>query len=85
MKNDFDLDVLRSLESDDLATAQSNAIHIVQTNMVKTKKSVVNRLIFDINKAKSSKEVCRIMWYTYLSGHGLGVIDSEWKKTYYGK
>jgi hypothetical protein len=85
MKNDFDLDVLRSLENNDLPVARSNAINIIQTNMNGTKKSVVNRLIFDINKAKSSKEVCRIMWYTYLSGHGLGVIDSEWKKTYYGK
>jgi len=85
MKNDFDLDVLYSLENNDLPTARSNAMNIIQTNMNGTKKSVVNRLIFDINKAKSSKEVCRIMWYTYLSGHGLGVIDSEWKRIYYGK
>lgn len=40
------------------------------------------RLISDISKAKSSSEICRIMYYTLLAGEGLSVTNSGWQKQY---
>jgi hypothetical protein len=38
----------------------------------------------DIQKARSSAEVSRIMWQVYLSGNGLGTVGSQWKSFYKG-
>lgn len=46
----------------------------------KTKPLVLNRLKNDIAKAPNSGEVSRIMWQVYMSGTGLGIIGSSWKK-----
>jgi hypothetical protein len=76
----FDLDVLRSLETMTLIKAQETSLEIVKAS--NTKPVVMNRLVQDIQKAYSSREVSRIMWATYMSGTGFGTFGSAWKKHY---
>lgn len=82
MSNPFNLDVLRTLETLPLAEAKSKATEIMQS--MKTKQVVVARLVSDISRAPTSREVSRIVWATYMSGTGFGLIDSSWKKHYKG-
>lgn len=79
---DFDLDVLRSLEKLSLNEAKTISINIIKAS--KTKPAVMNRLTHDLTKALTSKEVCRIMWQTYMSGTGFGTLNSSWKRHYNG-
>jgi hypothetical protein len=78
----FDLDVLRNLELMPLDDAREVSIDIIKSS--KTKPVVMNRLVYDITKALTSREVMRIMWATYMSGTGFGTIGSKWKKHYSG-
>jgi len=78
--SDFNLDVLRDLENMSLADAQSVSIDIIESS--KTKKAVMNRLIYDIKRAPTAREVMRIMWATYMSGTGFGIVGSKWKSHY---
>lgn len=77
---DFNLDVLRDLENMQLDDARGISIDIIKSS--KTKPAVMNRLVYDINKALTSREIMRIMWQTYMSGTGFGTIGSAWKKHY---
>lgn len=78
----FDLNTLRILEKLSLDAAKEISINIVKTS--KTKPVVMNRLVHDLTKAPSAKEVSRIMWQTYMSGTGFGTLNSSWKKHYNG-
>jgi hypothetical protein len=78
----FDLEILRDLENMLIDEAKSKSIEIIKSS--KTKQAVMNRLVFDINKAHTSREVMRIMWATYMSGTGFGTLSSAWKKHYNG-
>ena len=60
----------------------SKAKKTVKEKIKKTKKVVHNRLIYDLDKANSAREVSRIMWQVYMSGSGYGTIGSTWKKHY---
>lgn len=66
------------LESLPLAQAQAQAISILQ--QTKTKQAKVNNLIRDVQRARTSREVQRIMWNTLLAGTGFGTVDSSWQK-----
>lgn len=79
---DFNLDILRNLGSMDLKVARETSIEIIKSS--KTKPVVMNRLVHDITKALTSREVMRIMWATYMSGTGFGTVGSTWKKHYNG-
>lgn len=76
----FDLDILRNLEKLSLNDAKAISIDIIKSS--KTKLAVMNRLVHDLTKAPTAKEVSRIMWQTYMSGTGFGTINSSWKKHY---
>ena len=76
----FDLDVLRGLVNLSLDEAKTISIDIIKTS--KTKPAVMNRLVNDLTKAPTPKEVSRIMWQTYMSGTGFGTLNSAWKKHY---
>lgn len=76
----FDLDILRNLEKLSLNDAKAISIDIIKSS--KTKLVVMNRLVHDLTKAPSAKEVSRIMWQTYMSGTGFGTLGSTWKKHY---
>jgi hypothetical protein len=76
----FDLSVLRGLENLSLDEAKTISIGIIKVS--KTKPAVMNRLVHDLTKAPSAKEVSRIMWQTYMSGTGFGTLNSSWKKHY---
>ena len=78
----FDLKILRDLENMSIDNAKTVSTDIIKSS--KTKPVVMNRLIFDINKALTSREVMRIMWATYMSGTGFGTLGSQWKKHYQG-
>jgi len=66
------------LESLPLAEAQSKAIAMLQ--LFKTKQAKVNNLVRDVQRARTSREVQRIMWNTLLAGSGFGTVDSPWQK-----
>lgn len=66
------------LESLPLAEAQSKAIAMLQS--FKTKQAKVNNLVRDVQRARTSREVQRIMWNTLLAGSGFGTVDSPWQK-----
>lgn len=70
------------LEKMDLLSAQNTAIEIIENSS--TKKSKISHLVHDIRKARSSREVQRIMWNTYLAGTGFGLLDSGWQKLHGG-
>lgn len=78
----FNLDILRNLEAMDLKVARETSIEIIKSS--NTKPVVMNRLVHDIAKALTSREVMRIMWATYMSGTGFGTVGSTWKKHYNG-
>ena len=66
------------LESLPLAEAQSKAIGLLQS--FKTKQAKINNLVRDVQRARTSREVQRIMWNTLLAGSGFGTVDSPWQK-----
>lgn len=66
------------LENLPLAAAQAKAIAILKDT--KTKQAKVNNLVRDVQRARSSREVQRIMWNTLLAGTGFGTVDSPWQK-----
>lgn len=80
----FDTDVLSSIDKMDLNTAKNTAMDMVKLMPRKSmsQNTSVNRITYDLQKAKSSLEVSRIMFQVYLSGSGLGTIGSAWKKHY---
>jgi len=77
-------DQINDLANQPLNLAQSNATSMVNSSVFKIKPAKKNRLLFDIQRARTSSEVCRIMYYTYLAGTGLGVTDSGWQSHYRG-
>jgi hypothetical protein len=66
------------LENLSLADAQAKAIAILKDT--KTKQAKVNNLVRDVQRARTSREVQRIMWNTLLAGTGFGTVDSPWQK-----
>jgi hypothetical protein len=71
-----------NLEALTLVEARAKAIALL--NALPTKKSKINNLIRDIHRARTSREVQRIMWNMYLAGTGFGVSGSDWQKFHKG-
>jgi hypothetical protein len=84
MKNDNQLEVLRTLDKLPLEEAKTIALEIIKTFPFKTvkQKASANRLAYDIRNANTSKYVCESMWRPYLASLGLRVTDSAWNKHY---
>jgi len=76
----MDMDILNRLHTMHVVTSKDAAVKLIDTT--KTKKVVLNRLLYDISVAPSAAEVSRIMWQVYMSGSGYGTIGSTWKKHY---
>lgn len=64
-----------------LIEAKDCAIEYIE-NAMDTKKANIKRLIFDVKKARSSKEISGILWRSLLAKEGLRVTGSSWKKHY---
>lgn len=79
LKEIFDTDTLRDMHTMHVDDAKSTA-HSWVDGMKKTKPHVKARLKRDIDSAPHSQEVSRIMWQTYMSGTGHGVVGSHWQK-----
>ena len=71
-----------TLENLSLQEARAKAIELLSG--LTTKKSKINNLIRDIERAKNSREVQRIVWNMYMAGTGYGVTDSSWQKFHRG-
>ena len=71
-----------TFENMNLVDARAAAIELLGT--LKTKQSKINNLIRDIERAKTSREVQRIMWNMYMAGTGYGVSGSSWQKFHRG-
>jgi hypothetical protein len=84
MKNDNQLEILRTLDKLPLNEAKVIALEIIETFPSKTvkQKASANRLAYDIQNANTSKYVCESMWRPYLASLGLRVTDSSWNKHY---
>ena len=78
----MDMEKLQPLDNLPLTEAQETATSLIDRR--KTRKVVAMGLERDIQKARSSAEVSRIMWQVYLSGNGLGTVGSQWKSFYKG-
>lgn len=80
----FDVEVLQSLDKLSLDEARATAQGLVKLMPRKSinQATAVDRIKSDIERAKNSTEVSRIMYQVYLSGTGLGTVGSAWKKHY---
>lgn len=66
------------LEHLPLVEAQTQAVSMLKS--FKTKQAKINNLVRDVQRARTSREVQRIMWNTLLAGSGFGTVDSSWQK-----
>lgn len=73
------LDVLRTLDTLSLADAKAAALRMLPDT---DKKANINRLRYDIEQARSAKEVCGIAWRMYMAKSGMRVNGSAWNKHY---
>lgn len=77
MKKQMDMDVMRNLENMQLEEARALAKSQLQMKKTSTK---YNNLLRDLDRAKTSREVERIMWNVMLAGEGFGMPGSAWQK-----
>lgn len=77
MKKQMNLEVMRGLESMSLEEARAFAKSQLQMKKSSTK---YNNLLRDIDRARTSREVERIMWNVMLAGEGLQQKNSDWQK-----
>ena len=75
----MNVESLNSLEHLPLDQAQRSAISMLDKN---TKPTRLLRLKHDIMKARTAREVMRIMWNAYMAGTGYAVPTSHWQKHY---
>ena len=66
------------LESLPLKEAQDRAVEMLES--MKTKRAKVNNLVRDVRRARTSREVQRIMWNAYMAGTGFGTVNSAWQQ-----
>ena len=76
----MDMNILNKINKLPLNEARFAAIGLIDRK--KTKKLTRILLERDIERARSSAEVSRIAHNIYLSGEGLGVVGSGWKRNY---
>lgn len=75
----MDMKLLEKVHKLPLSEAREAAKSLIS---IDTKKLTRFRLERDIERARSSAEVSKIAHNIYLSGNGLGVVGSAWKKHY---
>jgi hypothetical protein len=75
----MDVGELSALETFPLEEARSRAVDMLDPA---TKPIRLNRLKYDISKARTPREVMRIMWNAYMAGTGYGVPTSHWQRHY---
>ena len=75
----MDVAELNALETFPLEEARSRAVDMLDPA---TKPTRLNRLKYDISKARTPREVMRIMWNAYMAGTGYGVPTSQWQRHY---
>ena len=75
-------DVLRSIETMPLGIAKKTAADLLEGWDPKKIKGKVskNKILFDIQKAFTSTDICGIMYRLYLRNQGLGVINSRYQQ-----
>ena len=81
-KEALDADQINDLVNHSTPIAKEKALEMLESNLFKANKFKKAKLIQDIHSAHSANEVCRIMYYIYLAGTGLGVTGSSWQKHY---
>jgi hypothetical protein len=79
MTKHMNVEALNGLEHLPLQQAQTSAVEMLDKN---TKPTRLLRLKHDIAKARTPREVMRIMWNAYMAGTGYGVPTSQWQKHY---
>lgn len=79
-QNKWDENFLRGLDKLPLEVARKQAIELVQSGTTRDNRK--NHLVKDLSGAPTSAEVSRIMYNAYLSGSGMGSLNSAWSKAY---
>ncbi len=77
MKKKMDTDVMRRLDTMPLDQAKELAKEQL-TSMKRNSRFI--KLSHDIDRAPTSKEVQRIIWFALLAGEGLSVTGSKWQQ-----
>ena len=80
----LDTNIINGLVKLPVETARSEASKMIECIAFKKKPERKFRLIQDIQKARTSDEVCRIMYYTHLSFEGMSVVGSKWQESFGG-
>ena len=77
-------EVIRKLERMPLEKARQTAIDLMESWDPKKiqGKASKNRIIFDLQKACTSADICGIMYRLQLAQEGLGTINSAWQQHY---
>ena len=75
----IDTPVLQTLDRKPLEEARSICLEMLKT-LKENKNGSIARLIRDVTSARSSKEICGIMYRTVLAGQGLRTTNSSWNK-----
>lgn len=76
--SDFDLDVLRTLETLTREAAVAVAVGLIEASTTRSDRKA--HLLRDLRSTKSAVAVSRIMWNVYLAGTGFSTVDSPWQK-----
>jgi hypothetical protein len=77
VKKKMDTDVMRRLDTMPLDQAKELAKEQL-TSMKRNSRFI--KLSHDIDRAPTSKEVQRIIWFALLAGEGLSVTGSKWQQ-----
>lgn len=76
MKKQMDMEVIRDLEKLPLEEART----LAKSQLKMKRNSRYIKLIHDLDQAKTSREVQRIVWFALLAGEGLAVTGSKWQQ-----
>lgn len=77
MKKKMNIDAMRILDTLPLSEAKAMAKEQL-TSMKRNSRFI--KLTHDIDRAPTSKEVQRIIWFSLLAGEGLSVTGSKWQQ-----
>lgn len=76
MKKQMDMEVMRNLEKLPIEEARD----IAKSQLKMKRNSRYIKLVHDLDNAKTSREVQRIIWFALLAGEGLATTGSKWQQ-----
>lgn len=81
-KNLIDPKVLNKMPAMSKEEALAYAVGIFEHENFSSKPEAQARLIRDVNEARTSTDICGIMYRVMLAGEGHRTVNSAWKRRY---